>query len=201
MPRTIGPIVETLLQRVRQAGGFAISPDMAVKVYSRSEQLVNSATGRVTAITSVSLPKQKLLYSIKDILPLALRIKDVHLSGVELLPCRSFDDLSALDKSWFRNITGTSPQAWLQVGDDLLFIYPGCVGITAVSIEYVKLLTYYDNFDQYYNTESELPDEDIDLALGVAEVVLLLRFRLVLTVKSRLDALAKLLSQKGVVMP
>jgi hypothetical protein len=77
-------------------------------------------------------------------------------------------------------------------------LYPGQRFESTIEVEYVKLLTQHVDFELAYDIDSQLPPEDIDLALGIAELVLLSRFRTVSTIKSKLTNLIKLLQQRGV---
>ena len=85
--------------------------------------------------------------------------------------------MSAYDINWFRNITGTRFETWTQLGRDILILYPGQAAASSVDVTYVKLLTLHTNHKAAYNTASELPDEDIEFALKLAEIMLLARFR------------------------
>lgn len=177
MARQIGPTVEILLRRVRQEGSPFISEDFATTVYSRCEQVINAYTQRVTASTSLSTPKEKLLFQYRIEIPDAIDILNVRESNRRVERCNNLMDLAAYDIDWFRNITGTRFESWCQLGRDILILYPGQAVTSSVDIKYVKLLTLRDDFDLYYNTDSELPDEDIEMALGLAELVLLASFR------------------------
>jgi hypothetical protein len=73
--RQIGPIVEILLQRVRQSGGLATPVDIATQIYSLCEQLVNLATARITGTATLAPPLYKLLYNYRNEIPDAIGIK------------------------------------------------------------------------------------------------------------------------------
>ncbi len=180
MPRQLGPITETLMRRIRQQGGLAVNPDFALEVYSRCEQVTNTFTKRVLSSTTLNVAKEKLLIHYRDVtegVSDAIDIVSIRESGRRIEKVDHLSKLSAYDIDFFRNITGTRFEAWCQIGRDLLVLYPGQAAASSVDIEYVKLLTLKTDFDADYNTDSELPSEDIELALKLAEVVLLTRFR------------------------
>jgi hypothetical protein len=198
MTRQIGPIVEILMQRVRQSGGLAVSENQAVSIYSLCEQITNLSTKRVTESSTVTIPKEKLIFPFRVLLPNAIGIKRITESGREILRARSINDLSSYDIGWFRSISGTRFESWTQIGFDLLVLYPGSAAATTVDIEYVKLLTHHTDFAASYNIDSELPSEDVEIALSLAEIILLKRFRLLTTIKSKFTELKKLLLQRGI---
>jgi len=175
--RNIGPTVEILMRRVRQEGGLAVDPDFATKVYSYCEQVSNAFSKRVRGTTSLSVPKEKLLFNYRAEISDAIEITRVRESNRRIEKFDDVSQLSAYDIDWFRNITGTRFEAWTQLGRDILILYPGQAAASSVDVEYVKLLTLHNDFAASYNTTSELPDEDIELALKLSEIVLLCRFR------------------------
>jgi len=177
MPRQIGPTVEILMQRVRQTGGLAVDPDFATEIYSYCEQIINAHTKRVITSTTLTTPKEKLLFHFRTEISDALEIVTIRESGRRIEKFTTLDQISAYDIDWFRNITGTRFEAWIQLSRDLLILYPGQAAISSVDIEYVRKLTQYTNFAASYNTDSELPGEDIEMVIELAEIVLLTRFR------------------------
>jgi hypothetical protein len=198
MSRKIGPTVEILMRRVRQEGGLAINPDFATKIYTYCEQLTNIKLRKVISSTSLTTPKEKLLFNYRDEIPDAANIVSVLESNRELFLCKTLGDLSAFEPTWFRNITGTRFEAWHQIGHDILILYPGQAAASSVTIRYVKLLTLQTDFEASYNTASELPSEDIDVALNLAELVLLARFRQVKTSPKRLKEIIQLFQKRGI---
>lgn len=198
MSRNLGPTTEILLRRVRQYGGFALTPSFALEIYSRCEQLTNAATRRVLSSSSLSIPKQQLLFNFRDSLPSAIEITNITESNRKLSQILSLGDLASYDITWFRNITSDRFESWSQIGRDILIIYPGKATASSVNVEYVKLLTLYDDFTAHYNTASELPDEDVDLALGLAEIICLLRFRLLAHIPARLQSIVTLFDRRGI---
>ena len=197
MSRQIGPTIEILLRRIRQEGGFALSPDLATKVYSLCEQVVNTALKRVLVTTTLNIPKQKLLFSLRSEFPSALDIISFTQSNRDIPSVASLNDFSAFDPNWFRSITGTRFEAWHQLSRDLFILYPGQAAASSIEITYVKLLTLRDDFSANYNENSELPDEDVDIALALAELILLVRFRLLTSIPKRFERVIELLKLRG----
>ena len=197
MSRQIGPTVEILMRRIRQEGGLALSPDFATSIYSQCEQIVNTAFRRVLITTNLTVPKQKLLFTLRDEFPDAIAIVTFIQSNRELAKLASFAELSAYDPNWFRSIAGTRLEAWYPIGRDLFCLYPGQASSSTVEITYVKLLTYRTSFTDNYDENSDLPDEDVDIALALAELILLTRFHLLANVPARLAQAQALLTLRG----
>lgn len=197
MSRNIGPTVEILMRRIRQEGGFALDPNFATQIYSRCEQITNTALRRVISTDTISLARRKLLFNFRDLLPNAVDIISIVENNHEVYPVSDIKEFAVYSSTWFRDITGTSIESFMQIGRDILLIYPGQTAARSVSVDYVKLLTYYDNFDADYNTQSELPDEDVDVAIALAELTFLLRFRLFNAFQKRLASCIQLLKARG----
>ena len=196
MTRLAGPTTEELLRRVRQEGDFAIPFDTAIDLLSKCQRIVNAGRRKVVALGGISIAKSKLVYNLRDELPEAIDVLSVDafvfvppLVTRKLFKVANIHELTALDPTWFRNITGTRLEAWAQIGRDILIIYPGLTSVTSVVVKYTKLTTVFVNRAQDYNTAFELPDEDVDLALGLAEVILLTRFRVLDAAAKRLETL------------
>lgn len=197
MSRAIGPTVEILLRRIRQEGGLALDVDLATKVYSICEQVTNTALERVLITDTLTVPKEKLLFSLRDEFADAISITTFVKSNREITRVDSLDEFSAYETNWFRSISGTRFEAWHQIGRDLFILYPGQAAASSIEITYVKLLTTHTDFEASYNTDSDLPDEDVDIALALAELVFLTRFRLLDRIPERLKRAIALLKLRG----
>jgi len=64
----------------------------------------------------------------------------------------------------------------------------------SVTVTYTKLTTEYTDFEIDYDSALDLPDEDVDIALGLAEVILLLRSRTFDAARKRMDGLVSALA-------
>jgi len=197
MSRNIGPTIEILLRRIRQEGGIALDPDLATQVYSHAEQITNTALQRVLVTDTLTVPKEKLLFSLRSEFSDAIDIVSFEKSNRHAIRVYSLDDFAAYEVGWFRSVAGTRFEAWMQLGRDLFILYPGQAAASSITITYTQLLTLYTSFAGSYTTASELPDEDVDIALALAELVLLVRYRLLTVVPKRLDRAIELLRQRG----
>ncbi len=181
MSRALGPTVEVLMRRVRQEGGLAVAPDFAMEIYTFCTQIINAFFRNVIGTTTFDVPKERLLFAYRDSgdgISDAIDICDIRDdSGVRIEKFTSLRNLSAYDPDFFRKVDGTAFEAWCQLKRDILILYPGQAAASTVDITYVKLLARYNDFEGQYNTNNELPDEDVEYAIELAEIVLLARFR------------------------
>ena len=200
MSRNIGPTVEILLRRIRQEGGLALNVDLATRVYSHCEQIVNTALRRVLVSDTLTVPKQKLLFTLRDEFSDAIEVVSFTKSNRDIPRADTLADLSAYSPTWFRSIAGTRFESWLPLGRDLFILYPGQAAASSITITYVKLLTLYTNFAAAYTTASTLPDEDVDIALALAELTLLARYRLLTAIPKRLESTIALLKLRGLAL-
>jgi hypothetical protein len=198
MSRNVGPTVDTLLTRVRQSGSIAVDEDYATQILTICQQILNIYLKRIVTSTTLTTLAEKLVYSIPSDLTTAVDVTDVTESSRSLRHCPSLKDFASYELNWFRNITATRFEAWCQVSRDLLIIYPGKAANSSVVVEHVKATTIYTDYSAAYNTALELPDEEIDYALRLAEAVLLLRARNQTLTKARLADLATALGIKSV---
>jgi len=198
MSRSIGQTVEILLRRVRQEGGLAVDVNLATEIYSRCEQIINVALSCVLVNATLNTPKQKLLFSLRTEFPAAASIVSFTQSNRTIPQSKTLDEFSAYSPDWFRSIDGTRFESWHPIGRDLFILFPGQAAASSLTITYVKLLTLHTSFAASYNTASELPDENIEAALILAEIILLCRFRLLSAIPKRLEQAASLLKTKGI---
>lgn len=197
MSRLVSTTTDQLLARVRQSGGVAADVDDAVKILTICQQIINVKLQRVITTTALTTLKQKLVYSISSDLTNAIDVVDVTESNRSLTKIKRLSDFSAYETNWFRNITGTRFEAWHQVGRDFLIIYPGKAANSAVSVDHVKATTIYTDYSALTTENMELPDEDVDLVLRLAETVFLARARKVDNIKAVIAELVQTLGLKS----
>ena len=198
MSRAYQTTVNLLIQRVRQTGGIAVTQDVATEVLGKCERLLNAHLRRIVASTSFTTTAKQLVYSYRSTLTAAVDILEVATSTKLLVKCDNLHDFSAYDVDWFRNITGTAFEAWCQIGRDLLIIYPAKAAASSVTITYSKLLDAYTTYAAASGKNMSLPDEDVETALALAEIILLARNRDASQIEVRLEQFAATL---GIILP
>ena len=196
MSRDYSDTVDLLVQRVRQDGSVAVTDNVATQVLGKCERLINASLKRVVTSSSFTTTAKQLIYPYRASLTTAVDILEVTESDRPLFKCNTLIDLSAYDIDWFRNITGTRFEAWCQIARDFLVIYPGKAASSSVTVTYTKLLTVYATYAAAASVNMSLPDEDVEYALALAEIVLLARNRVTDQIAVRLKQLK--LQLKGV---
>lgn len=195
MPRDYNTTVDLLQSRIRQAGNIAVTQNFATEVLSRCEQIINAYLGSVKATTSFSTGAKTLVYDYRSTLTAAVDIIEITESDRALIKLNRIEDLSAYDIDWFRKVDGTEFTFWLQIARDTLIIYPGkaSAGSSDLEITYTKLTTGYATYAAAGSKNFELPDEDVELALALAEIILLARGRALSTIPLRLKQFVRTL--------
>jgi hypothetical protein len=192
MARDYSDTVDLLQQRVRESGNIAVTQNLATQVLGMCERLANTHLKLVTATSNFSSTASTLIYDYRATLTSAVDVLDITESNRPLLRCETLHELTALDADWFRKTDGARFEAFCQLGRDFLVIYPAKAagGTNDLSITYTKLVAGYATYAGATGN-MELPDEHVEIALGLAEVVLLSRMRNLADIKERLDRLAR----------
>ncbi len=183
--------VDLLQQRIRQEGNIAVTQNFATEVLSRCERLINAYLRRVTASTSFTTTAYTTIYNYRATLTAAIDIMSVTESNREI-PFATMDALSAYDQIWFRR-TGTRFEFWTQIGRDAFILYPAKVANSAVTVEYSKLVAGYTTYASVASVAFELPRDDAEYAIALAEIILLARSKQFTTIQERMKTLIKAL--------
>lgn len=191
MAKTAGPETELLLRRVRQYGGVACDFDFAMQILSKCQRIVNAGRRLDTSSATLTTVANQLVYNLRDdVASDVVDIIQIDVSGRILQKCVTFSELSAYDLDWFQ-ATGTRFETWLQVGRDLMILYPALTSASSVTVTYSTLTTEYESRNDHYNTAIDIEDEYFDEVLSLAEIVLLTRGR-------QYDAATKVLKRFGI---
>lgn len=196
MARSAGSVTDTLLARVRQTGAPGTANDFAMQILSKCQRIVNAGLKRIISASTFSTTASTLVYAYRSVLTSAVDILSVRESvyGREIQKCNSLAELAAYDADWF-TATGLRFEAWIQLGRDIFILYPAKIGSSSVYIEYTTLTTEYDNYAEDSGTDMDLSDEDTDIALGIAEVVLLLRNKQIALAQSRAKVISEVVQK------
>ena len=168
-------MADVVMKRVYAYGGVAHDKSWVISILSKCQRVINAFTGSVESSAALTVLKEKLVYVLRNELAECLDVSKVTESrtGVdhELARVTTPQELAAFDIDWFRKIDGDRYDAWLQIGRDLLIIYPSKAADGTLTIQYTKLTDELVN-----NTDAfDLADEDVSPVLDLAELVLLAR--------------------------
>jgi len=183
----IGPIIDTLLRRVRDPHAIGTSRTFARTALSHAQRVYNTRMGFVLATETFTTYARRLVYSVTENLPLSARILSVrNNAGVDLDYEARWRELSAYSESWFRT-TSTQHKVYSLIGRDLLILYPGKTADSTVSVLSTKLTTHFANDASVV----EIPDANIDKVIDIAEFIVTLRNRNLTTARAILEDLLK----------
>ena len=198
MSRDYQTTVDLLIQRVRQTGGIAVTEDFATEVLGKCERLLNAFLRRVIASDTFTTTAKQQIYDYRSTLTDAVDIIEVSESSRPLFKCDRIEQFSAYESGWFRNITGTRFEAWHQIARDFLIIYPAKAANSSVTITYTQLVDAYTDYDSASGNNMSLPDEDVETALSLAEILLLARNRNAAQIATRLNQFLPLIGLQAV---
>ena len=168
-------MADVVMKRAYAYGGSAHDKSWVISILSKCQRVINAFTGSIESSADLTVLKQKLVYVLRDELDECLDVEKVTESrtGVdhEIARVQTPQELAAYDVDWFRAVAGTYYDAWMQIGRDLLIVYPGKAADGTLTIHYTKLTDELVN-----NTDDfDLADEDVNTALDLGEIILLAR--------------------------
>lgn len=196
MARDYQTTVDLLVQRVRQDGGVAVTDNFATEVLGKCERLLNAHLHRVIASEAFTTTAKQQLYAYRSTLTAAIDILEVAESSRSLFKIDRIEQFSAYELGWFRNITATRFEAWHQIARDFLIIYPAKAANSSVTVTYTKLVDAYTTYAAASGKDMSLPDEDVEAALALAEIVLFARNRNIDQIQARVELLVDLLGPR-----
>ena len=168
-------MADVVMKRAYAYGGSAHDKSWVISILSKCQRVINAFTGSIESSADLTVLKQKLVYVLRDELAECLDVEKVTESrtGVdhEIARVQTPQELAAYDVDWFRAVAGTYYDAWMQIGRDLLIVYPGKAADGTLTIHYTKLTDELVN-----NTDDfDLADEDVNTVLDLGEIILLAR--------------------------
>ena len=172
MAEVVGTLVSTLLERVRDPAGMAVTRAQARTVLSHAQGLVSVATEAVVEHVTFPTLAMTQCYPIDLVtLPACGKITQIREATRDLDPA-DFRELARYDRSWFRRV-GNRFEAWATIGRGVLVIHPAKREASSVTVYYAKWTgTLTDD-----SVVTEIPDSSLPLVLDVAELILSVRMR------------------------
>jgi len=168
MSTTVEAARTDLLTRVRMTGVVAFSVTNIYGIISKCEQLVNLLLHRVVDTETLTTTLGIRIYDMRDDLPSAMRVISVTESDRTLRYLGSWKNFAEYSRTW-RSDYSTRFEAWGRMGATHLIVWPGKVGASSVEVTFVKAIAAMTANDHTF----ELPDEDVDLVIDLAEIFLL----------------------------
>ena len=135
----VGPLLDQVLQRVRDPHGTGINRDLLRLLVSHSQRVLNVKMNLVVTTETLSTEAARLIYPIHAMLPHSAHVLCVQDSGNDLDYVRDWRTLANFKTGWFREV---APQhrVWSIIGRDLLVVYPAKDYPSTVDVISVKLI-------------------------------------------------------------
>jgi hypothetical protein len=183
MAENAGQASIMIADRVRDPQFIGTTQQQVISLLSYSQQIVNGALSDIVATTSLPIQPRTLIYQLSGFIPAAIKVLAVtDASGRDLDPLFDLATLQAIDMRWPTSL-GSAPRFWVQVGADIIIIYPGTEVPQAVTVTYGQfipaLATAADS--------TTVAIEDDPPINALTEVLLLLKGRDLNAVKGAMD--------------
>lgn len=171
MAESTGTIVSTILQRVRDLGGTAVSRADIRTILTHIERLINWRDAQDQTTVSLTTQVSLLVYPLALLSSTLLRVTRIQYQGRDLpeIPWRS---IIHADRHWFRR-RGGKLVAWARYGHDFIILYPGLSDTTTVSV--IGATETAELTDDSVSTT--LRDEALREAIDLTTAAVLLQFR------------------------
>ena len=189
MARTIASVVDSLLARTRLVGNIGLTQDFATEILTISQQIANAHLKKVITTANLTVNSNDIFYTLLSEFSDAIDILSMRVSGRKLLHFKTLEELSAYDPEWYTSAGESRVEGWHQIGRDYLIVYPGVTTGATVSCEYTKATTIKTSYAGLGAATMDLNDEDTEVALKIAELLLLVRSKKPKVIKAALDDL------------
>lgn len=177
---SVGPAVDTVLQRVRDPAGLAHPRSFVRTLLTHAQRIVNLA--RPGALDEAVLPTQpnRCVYDFVGLTQSGVpvdgsavaRVEGVKLDESENLRMVDWDTLAHVDRNWPRKVAGR-PRVWARCGRDLVIVWPARPDTSTVTLVYTKLTAVLASDADAF----ELRADRLPSVLALTEALLLLRLR------------------------
>jgi len=166
---TIGNLVDILLERVRDAQGQFHARSLVREVFLNCQwQMYLALKPELSTTTLSTVPGQNHYRLTTN--NLGLRVMHVRDGGRDLTKLSDFSQFTHLDRLWWGKV-GPRHEAWTQLGQDYLLIYPTSSSSITLDIVYVPMYVGYGSDGDTVL----IPQEYHESLLRLAEGIILLR--------------------------
>lgn len=143
-----------------------------ISLMSYSQQITNGILSDIVQSASLVLQPRTLIYSLSGFLPNAIKVLTVQHQNRDLDPLLELAELQSLDMKWVTAVAD-QPRGFLQVGADLLVVYPGVNRTVTVTVKYGQYLAALATTAD----STVVPNEDDTCVNALTEALLLLKGR------------------------
>jgi hypothetical protein len=190
MAKTAGPIADILMERIRAEGGIALGKDFVMTVLNICQKIINYSLGLKILTENQTITTSLISVMSIDNRPLKFAQNDV-----------AFLEAESLHEIYNGFVSPTvSNGVWCELGWDYIFAVLSGTSNT-YRCTYVDDTTNFSVYTTHYNTALEIPDEAVDLMLGLAEIILLVQAHLYATAKVKASVFIKQFTERRKVCP
>lgn len=190
MAELASSLVTALGRRIRDPNSTAHASGSVITLLSHIQRCVNAMTGAVKVSTDVTVSTTSV-HAFTDMtssLTTHVRVERVLYQNDDVLHC-AWTKYAHIDPYWTRR-AGSRPLMWDMVGRGLFVVTPSLPGlggtVTALGTKLTTALTIG-------SSATELPDEHMPAILAMGEQLLLIRQRLLASVKPAVEQFNKIL--------
>lgn len=177
---TVGPAVDTVLERVRDAPGLAHPRAFVRTLLTQAQRVVNLAKPGALEEAVLPLTPTRCVYDFTNLTRSGVAVDPTEIARVESVRRDEGEDLVAVawetlahvDRRWPRKLGGRA-RVWARCGRDLVIIWPAPADASTVMLVYTKLTAPLAADNEVF----ELRADRLPVVLALTEALLLLRLR------------------------
>lgn len=161
----VGPIVDQILQRVRDPEGVIASRDFVRSRISDAQRLLNARFGWVLDETPLVTEPWRLFYPVVPLLTEAQRVWYVSQGGQDLtyVPWKT---LTHMEQSWPRAF-GPRYEIWSRIGYDTIVVWPATSRAESLAVKSSRITTLLDSDDDDFDVRDDVVPMITDLATAL----------------------------------
>jgi hypothetical protein len=173
MAENAGTASTTIANRVRDPNFQATSQANIISLMSYAQQVTNGALSDVVATATLNLAVRTPIYQLSTNIAAAIKVLAVtDASGRDLDCLPDIFQLQQLDFHWL-TYTSDRPRDFVQVGKDLLIIWPGVLASQPMTVKYSKYIPALTGSGD----ATVVPNEDDTCINALTEALLVLKNR------------------------
>lgn len=161
----VGPIVDQILQRVRDPEGVIASRDFVRSRISDAQRLLNARFGWVLDINPLVTEPLRLFYPVALLLPEALRVWYVRQGGRNLAYV-PWSTLTHMEQGWPRAL-GSRYEIWSRIGFDTIVVWPAMSRAETLTVESSRITALLDSDDDDFEIHDDVVPMVVDLATSL----------------------------------
>lgn len=160
-----GPIIDQVLQRVRDPEGVIASRDFVRSRISDAQRLLNARFGWVLDANPLVTEPLRLFYPVALLLPEAQRVWYVRQGGRNLAYV-PWSTLTHMEQGWPRAL-GSRYEIWSRIGFDTIVVWPAMSRVETLTVESSRITALLDSDDDDFEIHDDVVPMVVDLATSL----------------------------------